>query len=524
MAKSRIIYLTLIVVLTGCTLASAQTIAPTPIDVPIVRLQSTTVPTLDRQLQAVPSPTPEPTELAEPSPTPVCPLSDDGGKTDYTVIVDMDYAEHFAAVKQTVRYTNLTGEPLPQIVFTIEANNWSGAFQLQTVTLDGVDAVYDLNVRHMTVNLPEPLQTGCAAQLELTFNIYVPPISGGLAAFRGFFGYSGRQINLGHWLPVISAHVNGQWVTHQIVFVGEQTSQESADWDVTVNLVGEVDSVEIAAPGAKTQLSQTSSRFVVAASRDFTMSLSPWFEIRRERVESGVLVELYYFGDTLVMVDEVYVDAAAHALDVAVSSFAMYEDLFGPYPYERIVIVQGDFPDGMEFSGLVFVSTLWFTGFPASERSYLTVITAHELSHQWWYLQVGNDSALHPWLDEALSTYSEYIFIEEYYPDLKEWWWNFRIDQHEPEGYVDGDVYSFAEIRPYINAVYLRGAQMMDAIRRDIGTDAFFDFLRRYAEAGNGQIATPDLFWSQMSPEQLELTRGTRDAFLREPDVSIGEP
>src|SRR5690606_6507172 len=104
--------------------------------------------------------------------------------------------------------------------------------------------------------------------------------------------------------------------------------------------------------------------------------------------------------------------------------------LFGVYPHERMLVVQGDFPDGMEFSGLVFVSTDWFKSFKGETGSYLTLITIHEVAHQWWYMRVGNDPALSPWLDEALATYSEYLFMEEYYPSLKEWWWQFRVDAY----------------------------------------------------------------------------------------------
>src|SRR5690606_13239018 len=147
--------------------------------------------------------------------------------------------------------------------------------------------------------------------------------------------------------------------------------------------------------------------------------------------------------------------------DVASKSMAKFADLFGPYPHSRIAVVEGDFPDGMEFSGMVFVSRDWFTRWPGTGASYLTIITVHEIAHQWWYAGVGSDQALAPWLDESLATYSEYIFYEEYYPDLKDWWWSFRVDAYSPQGFVDSTVYEFSSIREYINAVYLRGAHML---------------------------------------------------------------
>ncbi|MBC8098899.1 MAG: hypothetical protein H7Y11_05615, partial [Armatimonadetes bacterium] len=201
-------------------------------------------------------------------------------------------------------------------------------------------------------------------------------------------------------------------------------------------------------------------------------------------------------------------------------SLSMYADLFGTFPYDRFVVVQGDFPDGMEFSGLVFVSTQWFKGYTGDPAGYLMLITVHEIAHQWWYARVGNDPALAPWLDEALATYSEYVFLEQVYPDLTDWWWEFRIESWAPEGFVDSTVYEFTSIRAYINAIYLRGVKLLHALRGDLGTDAFFDWLRRYAAAGAGEVVTPSFFWSLLTPEQLTATAATRALYLRLPNVA----
>lgn len=147
------------------------------------------------------------------------------------------------------------------------------------------------------------------------------------------------------------------------------------------------------------------------------------------------------------------------------------------------------------------------------------LITVHEVAHQWWYTQVGSDAALTPWLDEALSTYSEYAFIEQFYPTLVDWWWNFRIEQYAPEGFVDSTVYEFTTIRAYINAVYLNGVRMLHQMRQDLGSEAFFGLLNRYAQANNGRVVSPTAFWSQFSSEQLAATAATRARFLRRADV-----
>ena len=47
-------------------------------------------------------------------------------------------------------------------------------------------------------------------------------------------------------------------------------------------------------------------------------------------------------------------------------------------------------------------------------------------------------------------------------------------------------------------------------------TDTIVQGLRRYAEAGQNRVVTPDVFWSLLTPEQLEQTRETRATYLGE--------
>ncbi len=279
-------------------------------------------------------------------------------------------------------------------------------------------------------------------------------------------------------------------------------------------------SLKLAAPGKVTELGHGRWDVQLKSSRDFALSLSDAFVVHELRTTTGVDVLVYAFADALIDAGGLWLDGAAHAAKESARALELYSDEFGPYPYERLVLVQGDFPDGMEFTGLVFVGSAWFTNFDGTAYNYLTLISVHEVAHQWWYAQVGNDAALAPWLDEALATYSEYLYIEEYFPADKNWWWTFRVANFFPQGEVDSTVYEFSTARAYINAVYLRGVQMLHNLREDIGDAAFFDLLRAYLAAGDGHIADPMLFWGQLSPEQLSRSDDTRLAFLRAPQVN----
>lgn len=465
-----------------------------------------------RQLQPIPQ------QATTPTPTSTC-SSDRERLPQHTVVADITYPQRTINIQQMIRYTNTTGVLLEQIVLNVAPNRWRNVFTLNDLRIDNQQAQVTLDGKRLDMPFETPLEPDCTVYIALTYQLDMPLLGADISARNGYFGYTNRQLNLGHWLATVAPRRHGAWVSQQAFAIGEQDVLEKANWDVTLSVIGTDAPPIIAAPGQVTALNPTTWRYVHNNSREFSLSISIAFNVISGEADNGVIVEVYSFDDALVTVNGVQHDTAAHALEVSIESFQMYSDLFGVYPYERLLVVQGDFPDGMEFSGMVFVGSSWFTRYPGNPASYLTLITVHEVAHQWWYTRVGNDAAFDPWLDEALATYSEYIYLEEYYPELRDWWWQFRVDTFAPSGFVDSDVYQFDTARAYINAVYLRGARMLHLIRRDIGTEAFFDLLNAYSETANEQIATGSLFWSLLTPEQLALTAETRNQFLRQPQV-----
>jgi hypothetical protein len=507
--------------ITGCNLAApAEALIP-PTPTTLSMLRGTAVPTLERIYNPVNAPTDSPINLtASVTPEPLCDLDKTLPATRHVVSAALDYAARHVVVDQTITYIHRDAVPLTDLVLNVEPNRYPGAFTLNAISMDSATPEFELTGRRLVVKLVEPLQDDCALKLRLQFLIQIPQVGGGAQAFKGYFGHSERQVNLGHWLPTVALRVGSEWITRQAVFVGEQEVLTKADWDVTLKVDNAAETLKIAAPGEAEEIASNHWRFVSPAARDFTLSMSESFQVHQAETKDGVTLEVYSFDDAVVETSSGKLNGAEHALNVGLDALEAYSDLFGAYPYGRLLVVQGDFPDGMEFSGIVFVSTDWFKRFTGDPAGYLTLITVHEVAHQWWYAQVGSDPALAPWLDEALATYCEYIFLEEFYPELKSWWWEFRVDNYSPAGFVDSTVYEFSSIREYINAVYLRGVKMLHALRQDIGTEAFFDWLRRYAEAGSGEVVTPNFFWSLLSPEQFEATRLTRMTYLRTPNTA----
>lgn len=512
-----ILSILLLLLLTACNFAEVESqpqSLPTSTTVRVVA-QVTPVPTISRRLQDVATVEPESQATEAPTATPI-PSCDTAAETRaaHTVQAELDYRQQSVGVNHQIRYVNVSDNALEQLVLDVEPNRLPSVFQMESLLVgEAAPPTYELTGRRLVIELSEPLGVGCSVELQLQFRLQIPQIGVGMNGLTGYFGFSARQINLGHWLPTMAVLRNGEWLLHENPGVGEQTVADPSDWDVTIKVNGASESLQVVGPGEASQPEPGVWHFIHTDARDFTVTMSERFQRLEQVAENGVTVELYTFDDA----SNGTVNGAEHALDVATRSLAMYSDLFGNYPRERFIVVQGDFPDGMEFSDLVFVSGDWFRSYDGTPAGYLTIITVHEVAHQWWYSRVGNDQAMTPWLDEALATYSEYIFYEEYYPDMRDWWWRFRVNAWIPEGFDDSvasSVYEFTSVREYINAVYLRGARMLHDLRRDVGTDAFFGWLRQYADAGQGQVATPDLFWSLLSEAQQEATHATRERYL----------
>jgi aminopeptidase N len=149
----------------------------------------------------------------------------------------------------------------------------------------------------------------------------------------------------------------------------------------------------------------------------------------------------------------------------------------------------------MEFSGLYFISRDYFNLYDGTPKNYLVAIAAHETAHQWWFDAVANDQALEPWLDEALSTYSEVIYYESIYPEVVDWWWNYRYFEFQQAGYVDTTIYDGGGQRPYWDKVYLTGARFFEDLREQVGDEIFFAFLKDYYNQSIGkQVTSVDFF------------------------------
>jgi hypothetical protein len=403
-------------------------------------------------------------------------------------------------VAQTIRYTNLTGAPLYELTLVVEPNRVPGVFHLHSLARgDGTTIEeFDLEEVKLRIPLPGAFLPRESLELELIYDLNLPDRSGA-------FGHTPLQVNLGDWYPYIPPYRDeAGWQIHRPWAYGEHLVYGLADYQVTLDLVGHAAesgtlTVAASAPPAR---GGPPYRYHLDQARSFAFSVSPSFVVQEVDTPAGKVIG-YTFAEH-ESAGEAAVEAASEALN-------LYSELFGPYPHGSLSVVEASFGDGMEYDGLIFVSQGYYHSYDGSARNYLTLLSAHETAHQWWYGLVGNDQAMEPWLDEALSTYGELLYYERFHPDDVDWWWLFRVNVYGPQGWMDGSIYDYDSFRSYVNATYLRGAQFLDQLRATVGDETFLSFLKAYADRFQGRQATGADFFSLL----VERTGGSPDELIR---------
>ena len=165
----------------------------------------------------------------------------------------------------------------------------------------------------------------------------------------------------------------------------------------------------------------------------------------------------------------------------ALQMLEFYTNLIGPYPYEKLALVESSTRfGGMENSSNIFFDEKAFNG---SGRLEGTV--AHEIAHQWFGDSVTEADWHHLWLSEGFATYFENIFFER--ADGREKF--VRLMLKDKETYLKSNsansrpIYDPAttDLFKLLNANnYQKGAWVLHMLRHVVGDKAFFAAIRDY--------------------------------------------
>ncbi|HVN54405.1 MAG TPA: M1 family aminopeptidase [Anaerolineaceae bacterium] len=515
-AKRAMLFFFLILSLTGLA-CNAVTASPEPSPFPTW----TPVPPT-----ALPLETPLPTPAGAPATLPpgsnpqalaACPLDEqsrsmrsgitpDWKKTEINACYDLSIGLNADGSAYTgsekLSFTNAMGVPLTELVFRTYPNAsviYGGKLTVSAAKVDGQTVEHEVFLRDQTglrLKLVSPLEPGASTVIEMQYGGQLP------TDFNSGNGYgiferstlkngAGFVVTLANFYPILAQWTNGRWVATEVIGGGDAVVSSVSLYQVHVQAPA---GWKVAATGSQIGTRNESGGawldYAGGPVREFILVASPALEARQ--VQSGdITITHWGLPGTEKNWDE--------ALKIAKNSVALYTQRYGEYPYKELDVVSVPlrYASGVEYPGLVLIETGQYgnSGQPGLE---LATVISHEIAHQWWYGVVGSDVLEHPFQDEALATYSELVYEQKYNPvvyrgelaiyraDVK------SVEDHQGKKLVDQSVAAFnGDDNAYAAIVYLKGALFYQALRDQLGDDAFFQALQIYYQ--NNAFTTADV-------------------------------
>jgi len=384
--------------------------------------------------------------------------------------IEAKYTESPRTISGTekLQYVNAEDRPMTELKFQVWTNEdvfteRGGGTQVRNATVDGEKARLKLKGTAFTLELPEPMPVGDTADISFEFETSIPEIE---APFGHYQGVS----SLGVWYPMLAVYDEDGWNISPPTDFGEPYFAGASNYKVSLTLPKDLSP---AATGIETESERVGEfrtfTYEAEAVRDFALAIGDNFAVESRKV-GDTTVNVHYRPESAFR--------ATRTAELAAASLQTFSEIYGPYPYKELEIVDAPLITGTEYSGLTFVSI-------ANSEDYIfDTVVPHEVAHQWWYVKVGSDQFESPWLDESLATYSEWLFTgdaDTRFPTLL-----------EPYAPLDSPVDAFPDTGTYQNTIYVYGAQLYRDLAYEIGQETLFAGLRTYANQNDHKITTAE--------------------------------
>ncbi|HLV96980.1 MAG TPA: M1 family metallopeptidase [Candidatus Acidoferrales bacterium] len=353
--------------------------------------------------------------------------------------------EHKINASETLTYKNLTGQPQqtfpfhlylnafqPQSTFMTEVRldgtrgsssgtSWDPKhYGSETVTRLEVDGMGDVtknihfihpddnNTQDRTVfqvTLPTPVAPGASVTFRMDFVDVMPEVVERTGYKRDFY-------MVGQWFPKIGVWWKNQWNCHQFhaateffADFGTFDVKVTVPQDDVVGAAGDLVSSTNNSGGTKTLT------FHSEDVHDFSWTASPHFtDVEDFWTGSAGTVRIH------LLMSPGNMATAPRYLQALKGTLAYYDKNVGPYPYDRITVVDPPHgaldAGGMEYPTLITAGTAWWM-----PKGLLTpeVVVAHEFGHQYWYGMVATNEFEEAWLDEGINSYEEVKVMDALY-------------------------------------------------------------------------------------------------------------
>lgn len=227
-----------------------------------------------------------------------------------------------------------------------------------------------------------------------------------------------------------------------------------------------------------------------------------------------------------------------YSVDEAVRVLDFFTDYFGvPYPLEKCdQVALPDFDAGaMENWGLITYREVALLSDPdnpsISSEQYISLVVAHELSHQWFGNLVTMKWWDDLWLNESFASLMEHIALDAIHPDWHQWEFYTATDviaTTTRDIYKDIQSVGVKVTDPDLidtlfdpSIVYAKGGRLLKMLREYIGDETFRKGLKIYFEQhAYGNTSREDL-WQAMSKASGKDISGLMTPWIERPGMPV---
>jgi hypothetical protein len=427
--------------------------------------------------------------LAVPAPTAA--LNPARLEQHYLINAELDVAAQRLEAVAEIEVTNRSAISARHVDLSLvpRALGYLEAEPAVTVDGDDVDAEWTTSI-----NLRVPLG-GLAPHATAVVRVpFTLAIGRSPDAFTARTSAENGVLSFGQWFPIVSTE-------HEVYGLGDpQISFTAESIRLELTTTAPLPRDAVACPGLVDAPSGSGSSWTCEAERvrDFSFVVNPRFRLTQGEVD-GIDVRVY--TET--------VNGAA-TLGLAEAALAGMIEGFGRYPWDDLVLAEVGTGGGfsMEYPRMIHL-----TRDKVTDR----YVVYHEVAHQWFYAQVGNDQQAEPWLDEAFADFSAR--------------WLMGIGENQCSGRpVDSEVFAWpagavtggdwTSCDGYFHAVFYRGTEMLNAIRATMGDETFFSAMRSWVTRNRHGYVTGSRLLAHLEAASGQSLRPIFEAYLADPVAS----
>jgi peptidase M1-like protein len=259
------------------------------------------------------------------------------------------------------------------------------------------------------IRLPKPVPPGADAEFTIRFRDQLPEVVERTGYHRNFF-------MVGQWFPKVGVWWHNAWNCHQF----HSTTEFFADFGAYVVKITAPQNYILGAAGdvSSTVMNQDGTKTVTFHGEDihdFSWTASPDFHLIEDSWQASAGVVKIH-----LLLSPGHLGQAGRYLQVLKGTLRTFDRWYGPYPYDRITVVDppsgGGNAGGMEYPTLITGGSTWWE--PRGIHG-VELVTEHEFGHQYWYGMVATNEFEDAWMDEGINSYTETKVMDALYGEGK---------------------------------------------------------------------------------------------------------